>query len=92
MEANFSTDWDRGRGWLGDISSALHVLCTLFLLLLLQLHLRSSGIRFLRLRTPALNHCIHSEANQANRIRLNLFSEALNTKVLTSVLKQGLPS
>ena len=36
-------------------SSALHLLCTLFLLLLLyQLHLRASGIRSWRLRSPAL--------------------------------------
>ena len=37
-------------GWF----SALHLLCTLFLLLLHQLHLRSSGIRSQRLRTPVL--------------------------------------
>ena len=39
--------------WLGDDSSALHLLCTLCLLLLYQLHLRSSGIRSQRLGTPA---------------------------------------
>ena len=39
-EDNFSTD--RGRG---DDSSTWHLLCTLLLLLLHQLHLRSSGIR-----------------------------------------------
>ena len=32
VEDNFSTDW--GGGWLQDDSSALHLLCTLFLLLL----------------------------------------------------------
>ena len=34
----------------------LHLLCTLFLLLLHQLHLRSSGSRSRRLRTPALEN------------------------------------
>ena len=36
-------------GQFGHDSSALHLLCTLFLLLLPQLHLRSSGIRLERL-------------------------------------------
>ena len=51
-----STDGGRGRGWFQDDSSALDLLCILFLLLLHQLHLRSSGIRSWRLRTPALDH------------------------------------
>ena len=38
---------------LWDDSSALHLLCTLFLLLLPQLYLRASGIRSQRLGTPA---------------------------------------
>ena len=42
-----------GDGWFGDDSSALYLLCALFLLLLHQLHLRSSGIRSQRLGTPA---------------------------------------
>ena len=42
-------------GWFGDDSSSLHWLCTLFLLLLHQLHLRSSGIRSQRLGTSGLN-------------------------------------
>ena len=42
------------RVWFQDDSSVLHLLCTLFLLLLHQLHLRSSGIRSQRLGTPAL--------------------------------------
>ena len=56
MEDNFSTDQGhRGvEGWFGDNSSALNVLCTLSLLLLHQLHLGSSGIRFWRLETPDL--------------------------------------
>ena len=45
---DFSTD-SGGEGWFGDDSNALH----LFLLLLQQLHLRSSGIRSWRLGTPA---------------------------------------
>ena len=40
--------------WFKDDSSTLHLLCTLFLLLLHQLHLRSSGIRSWSLGTPAL--------------------------------------
>ena len=55
----FSTDWGGGGGvgsgvW-GD-SRVLHLLCILFLLLLHQLHLRSSGIRSWRLGTPALSN------------------------------------
>ena len=42
-----------GAWFLGD-SSTLHLLCTLFLLLLHQLQLRSSDIRSHRLGTPAL--------------------------------------
>ena len=45
MEDNFSMDWELR----GDDSSALHLLCTLFLLLLRQLHVTSSGIRSERL-------------------------------------------
>ena len=55
VEDNFSTHWGL-RGWFGDDSRALHLLCTLFLLFLHQLHLRSSGMRHLKLRTPALEH------------------------------------
>ena len=43
-----------GEGWFGNHSSALLLLCTLFLLLLYQPHLRSSGIRFWRLETSGL--------------------------------------
>ena len=52
VEDSFSMDWERG--WFGDDSSVSHLLCTLFLLLLHQVHLRSSGIRFQRLETPDL--------------------------------------
>ena len=40
-----------GEGWFGDDSSVLRLLCTLFLLLLHQLHLTSSDIRSWRLGT-----------------------------------------
>ena len=53
MEDSFSMD-PGGWGCFGDDLRALHVLCTLFLLLLHKLHLRSSGIRSQRLGTPAL--------------------------------------
>ena len=44
--------WTGVRRWFGDDSSTLHLLCSLFLLLLHQPPLRSSGIRSQRLRTP----------------------------------------
>ena len=58
VEDDFSTDkqWGWAWGWFQDDSSTLHVLCTLYLLLLHQLHLRSSGIRSWRLRTLALEN------------------------------------
>ena len=47
VEDNFSMDqWG---GWFGDDSRVLHLLCTLFLLLLHELHLKSSGLRSQRL-------------------------------------------
>ena len=46
--------------WFQDDSSLLHLLCSLFLLLLHQLHLRSSGIRSQRLETPTLKQCLPS--------------------------------
>ena len=42
-----------GGKWFWDDSSILHLLCTVFLLLLHHLHLRSVGIRSWRLRNPA---------------------------------------
>ena len=39
-----------------DDSRAVHLVCTLFLVLLHQLHLRSSGVRYQSLGTIALNH------------------------------------
>ena len=49
LEDDFFMDWVGG--WFQDDSSTLHLSCTLFLLLLHQLHLRSSGIRSRRLGT-----------------------------------------
>ena len=49
LEDNFSMDL--GWGWFLDDLIVLHLLCTLFLLLLHQIHLRSSGIRSWRLGT-----------------------------------------
>ena len=47
--------WTRGWGreWLRDDSSALHLLCTLCLLLVHQLHLRLAGLRSWRLESFA---------------------------------------
>ena len=53
VEDNFCTD---GEGSGLDDSSTLHLLCTLFLLLLQKFHLRSSGIRSRRLGTSVLCH------------------------------------
>ena len=53
MEDNFPMDQGRG-GWFQDNSRALHLSCTLLLVLLHQLHFRWSGIRSWRLGTPAL--------------------------------------
>ena len=55
MENRFSMYWSGGQaGGFQDDSNVLHLLCTLFLLLLYQFHLRSSGIRSQRLGTPML--------------------------------------
>ena len=45
-----------GRGWFQGDSSALHLLCTLFLLLLHQHHLISSDSRSWKLGIPALDN------------------------------------
>ena len=55
VEDNFSMDWSQG-GWFSDDLRTLHLLCTLFLLLLHQLHLRSSRIRSWRLGTPVIQY------------------------------------
>ena len=55
----------REDGFWNDLN-ALYLLCTLFLLLLYQLHLRSSGIRSQRLQTHGLYHYYYFE--QPSRI------------------------
>ena len=57
MGDHFSMDLGWGGGWFQDNSSTLHLLCTLFLLLLHQLHLISSAIRFQRLGALDLICC-----------------------------------
>ena len=72
VEDNFSLDQGGGGRRCQKESNALHLLCTLCLLLLQQLHLRSSGIRSQRLQTPALvqpPHCT-GEETEAQRGKL----------------------
>ena len=64
----------RGEGWFGDDSSLLHLLCTLFLLLLHQLHLRSSGIRSQTFGIPALKHIW--SPSPCHRTKFSLLSQA----------------
>ena len=45
-------------GWLQDNSSSLHLLCTLFLLLLHHLQLKSAGLRSWRLGTPGVENVL----------------------------------
>ena len=59
MKDNLSVDQGDGGYGLGDESSALYLLCTLFLFLLHQLYLRLSGVKSQRLGTLALEN-IHS--------------------------------
>ena len=49
--------------WFQDDSSALHLLCTLFLLLLHQLHLRSPDLTSQRLGAPVLGSKTHRYLN-----------------------------
>ena len=53
VEDSFSTDLDRGKGMVWGRFQHIILLHTLFLLLLHQLHLKSSGFRSRRLETPA---------------------------------------
>ena len=57
MEDSFSTAGGGLWGWFGDDLSALHVLCTLFLLLLHQLHLGSPGIKIPEVGDPCSKAC-----------------------------------
>ena len=49
-----------GREWIQDNSITLHLLCILFLLLLHQLYLRLSGIKFWRFGTPCLKEVLEN--------------------------------
>ena len=63
------TVFPRSRGGVGmvrDDSSALHLLCTLFLLLLHELHIRSAGSRSWRLGTPALGQSLLPQPRHAS--------------------------
>ena len=68
VEDSFSMDWVRG--WFQDNSSVLHLMCPLFLLLLYQLHLTSSGIRSWRLGTPVLE-CVRGY--NTSEMQVNIF-------------------
>ena len=57
MEDNFSREVV-GSEWFQDDSRALHLVCTLCLLLLHQLHLRSTGIKSQRLGIPTLEEIV----------------------------------
>ena len=52
-----------GVRWFQEDSSPLHVPCTLFLLLLHQLHFRSSGIRSGRVGSPAESFSIYQHSS-----------------------------
>ena len=61
MEENFSTDCEKGEeeGGFSIIQATLRLSCTLFLLLLHQLHFKSSGIRSQRLGTPDFENSLN---------------------------------
>ena len=68
--------------WFRDDSSALHLLCMLFLLLLHQLYLRSSGIRSWRLGIPDLdikgnNRAYQKEGQKGARLSLIIINKML---------------
>ena len=78
MEDNFSRDPGRAeeredghgiRSWDQVMGSGVHILCTLCLLLLQQLHLRVLVIRSLRLGTPGLDRAavFKGERNREQR-------------------------
>ena len=66
----------RSGGCFQDDSSALHLLCTLFLLLLHQLHLRSSGVRSWRLGAPDLKDIVNVIREKPFLILIMLISKA----------------
>ena len=69
MADNFPLDWraEGLGGWFHDDSGALHLVCALFLLLLHQFHLRSSGTGSQRLGTPDVQPSTKiTESNRTN--------------------------
>ena len=60
LEDNFSMEEE----WFWDGSRVFHLLCTLFLILLYQLLLRSSGIRSQRLGTAGVNGTVRGRNTQ----------------------------
>ena len=63
-----------GESWLQDDLSTLHLLCTLFLLLLHQLYLISSGIRSLRSGSPGFCHQLWGHLLQGSSSSNTYFS------------------
>ena len=92
-----------GREWIQDDSITLHLLCILFLLLLHQLHLRLSGIKFWRFGTPCLKEVLENlgkgllkmfHLNPENKklaSRLNLISISGNLLLTNPFPKSVLP-
>ena len=68
-------------GLLEDDSSAVHLLCTSFLLLLHQLHLRPSGVRFQRLGPPNLKNPEFVSIVAKGSVRCLAFAVAESTQV-----------
>ena len=75
VKDNFSMDGAWVGGWFQDDSSTLYLLCTLFLLLLQKLHLRSSGIRSQRLGISInITHCMSQPQTQfTNKLQRSCF-------------------
>ena len=82
LEDNFPTD--RCRGWFQDDSSALQLLCTLFLSLLHQL-LRSSGIKSWSLGTPIL--AARTRIPFERELPLSLLPDLWGKRILMSTLE-----
>ena len=95
VEDNFSMDWgegDRGDGkWgcFGDDSSILHLLCTLFLLLLHQLCLGSSDIRSQRLEPLVLKENNITTINKVYLYIDNIYIYIYSNKYLGSAYLGG---
>ena len=85
MESSFFPQTFGQGVWFQDDSSTLHLLCTLFLLLLDQFQFRSSDIRSQRLGTPDL------ESSTDTRICLYVFNvfHAFSFICYDNVIKQA---